>query len=73
MSADNFKINLNQNLWVLVVAFIALGASEYYRLCTLFWFGVVLSTISSISMIFTLVAYTFNYCKSKFSKEKSDN
>jgi len=44
MSADNFKINLNQNLWVLVVAFIALGASEYYRLCTLFWFGVVLSS-----------------------------
>jgi hypothetical protein len=32
---DDFKINLNQNLWGLVVALGFLGAAEFYDLGTL--------------------------------------
>lgn len=65
MSAENFKINLNQNLWGLFLALLTLGASEYYELCTLYWFGLILSCITSLSLLVTLVAYTINYWKNK--------
>jgi len=31
-SADDLKINLNQNLWGLLLSLGALGTSEYYKL-----------------------------------------
>jgi len=68
MNADNFKINLNQNLWGLLLALLALGTAEYFDLETLYWFGLVLSVLTSISFIFTLTAYTINYYKNKMKK-----
>ncbi len=68
MNADNFKINLNQNLWGLLLALLTLGTAEYFDLCTLYWFGLILSGLTSISFIFTLTAYTVNYCKNKLKK-----
>lgn len=65
MTADNFKINLNQNLWGLLLALVTLGASEYFNLCTLYWFGFILSILASISFLFSLIAYTINYWKGK--------
>jgi putative effector of murein hydrolase LrgA (UPF0299 family) len=66
MSAqDQFRINLNQNLWGLVAAFAALGAAEYFKLCALFWFAVVMSLVMSVSVAFTTFAYTANYWKNK--------
>lgn len=65
MKADNFKINLNQNIWILIVSLIALGISEYYNLCTLYYFGFFLSIIASVSVLITLFFYTFNYSKNK--------
>lgn len=65
MSADQFKINLNQNLWALVVSLLTLGAAEYYCLKTLFWFGVILSGLSTISLLVTLFSYTVNYVRNK--------
>lgn len=62
---EQFKINLNQNLWGLVVAFGALGASEQYRLCTLFWFAVAASMVMVLSVAVTTLAYTLNYWKQK--------
>ena len=59
---DQFKINLNQNLWGLVVAFGALGAAEHFKLCTLFWFSAVVSAIMVLSVAVTTLAYTKNYC-----------
>lgn len=64
---ERFKINLNQNLWGLVVGFAALGAAEKYRLCALFWPAVVLSAIMTLSVAVTTVAYTVNYCRKKFT------
>ena len=65
MSAENFKINLNQNLWGLILSLFTLGASEYYELCTLYWFGLVLSCFTSLSLVITLIAYTINYWNNK--------
>lgn len=53
MNTDNFKINLNQNLWGLLVALLALGISEYYDLNTLYVFGLILSIFVSISYLIT--------------------
>jgi hypothetical protein len=64
-ATEQFKINLNQNLWGLIVSFGALGAAEYYKLCTLFWFSVAVSAIMVISIAVTTFAYTINYWKNK--------
>lgn len=68
MNAENFKINLNQNLWGLLLALLTLGTAEYFKLCTLYWFGIILSSLTSISFIVTLTAYTLNYWKGKMKK-----
>lgn len=62
---DQFKINLNQNLWGLVIALLALGTAEYFGLCTLFWFAFVLSVIMALSVAVTTLAYTVNYWRQK--------
>jgi putative effector of murein hydrolase LrgA (UPF0299 family) len=49
----------------LVVALAALGVAEYYDLCTLFWFAVVLASIMTISIAATTFAYTRRYLDSK--------
>ena len=62
---DQFKINLNQNLWGLVVGLVSLGVAEYFGLCILFWFACIVSTITVVSVALTTYAYTVNYCKKK--------
>lgn len=66
--ADQFKINLNQNLWGLVVSFAALGVAEHFKLCTLFWFAAITSAIMLLSVAVTTVAYTVNYWKHKWDR-----
>lgn len=67
-SADRLKINLNQNVWGLVVALAALGVGEYFKLSVLFIFGVVIALIMVISVAFTTYAYTVNYWRNKFDR-----
>lgn len=62
---DAFKINLNQNLWGLIVAFGALGFAEHYRLDTLFWFAAAVSCVMTLSVVITAAVYTYDYCKGK--------
>lgn len=69
MKTDDFRINLNQNLWGLLLALITLGTAEYFNLCTLFWFGLTLSGLTSISFLITLTAYTINYWKNKMKSK----
>ena len=64
---DNFKINLNQNLWGLLISFGFLGAAEHYDLGVLFCFSVISSLVMVISIIFTTYAYTKNYVNKKNS------
>ena len=68
MDADNFKINLNQNLWGLLISLLTLGVAEYFDLSTLYGFGFILSILTSFSLSITLLAYTINYWKNKMKK-----
>lgn len=63
---EQFKINLNQNLWGLMVGLSGLGVAEHFGLCTLFWFAAVVSVIMVLSVAATTLAYTINYWKEKF-------
>lgn len=65
---DKFNINLNQNLWGLVVAYAALGVAEHWCLPWLFKLSRIAATIMTISVLFTVTAYTWNYCRAKFQK-----
>lgn len=62
---ENFKINLNQNLWGGVVGYLCLGISEHYNLNTLYWFSVILSFVMTASLVITTYKYTRAY-KNKF-------
>jgi hypothetical protein len=62
---DNFKISLNQNVWALVVSYAALGASEYWGLTLLRWFGFIASAGLTLSVLITFGFYTWNYCAEK--------
>lgn len=64
---DQFKINLNQNLWGLIVGLLALGVSEYFQLSTLYWFAIIVSVIMVLSIGVTTLAYTITYWKNKQS------
>ncbi len=67
---EQFKINLNQNLWGLLVGFGTLGVAEYFKLWTLFGFAVVISVIMVSSIAVTTFAYTVNYWKNKQGKNE---
>ncbi len=54
---DHIKVNLNQNLWDLVVGFGALGTSEHFNLETLYYFSCAVSVIMLTSIEFTTLAY----------------
>lgn len=62
---DKFNINLNQNLWGLVVSFVALGAAEHWCLKWLFRLSLVVSVAMSASALLTVTFYTWSYCRKK--------
>ncbi len=62
---EKLYIKLNQNLWGLVVAYVALGAAEYLHLKWLFCMSAVVSVGLSVSVLVTFGFYTYNYCKQK--------
>lgn len=70
MDSSDIKVNLNQNLWGLLVSLSTLGSAEFFGLCSLYWFGLILSILTSLSFLVTLIAYTRNYWK---NKTKSSN
>ena len=63
--AEQFKINLNQNLWALGISFGFLGVSEHYGLSTLFWLSLASSSIMLVSVAFTTFTYTRKYMEKK--------
>ena len=62
---DKFKINLNQNLWGLVVAYGALGAAEHWGLKRLGCLSFIVATGMTLSVLVTTLVYTVNYWKKK--------
>lgn len=65
--SDNFRINLNQNLWGLVVSFSFLGGAEHYNLFTLYWLSLIPATAMIISVCCTTFSYTNRYIKNRRS------
>ena len=68
---EHVKIELNQNLWVFISSSLFLGLSEYYNLCMIFWLSTVVVAISTISLIITVVYYTYHYCWKKLRQVQS--
>jgi hypothetical protein len=66
--SESLKVNLNQNLWGLVVGLGALGTGEHYHLCKLGWFGLFISALMSVSLVATTIAYTINYWRGRMTR-----
>ncbi len=64
-AAESFKIDLNQNLWGLVVAYAALGAAEHWELKRLGCLSLIMAIGMTLSVLVTTLFYTVNYCRSK--------
>lgn len=62
---DQLRVNLNQNLWGLIVTYAALGAAEHWGLRLLFWLSAIASVGMTASVLATVLAYTVNYWKGK--------
>ncbi len=62
---DKFKINLNQNLWGLVISYAAVGLSQRYGFHELWWLAFVMSCAMTLSVLICLPFYTINYCRKK--------
>jgi hypothetical protein len=60
-------INLNQNLWALLISLSSLGVAEYFQLQKLEQIAYILTIMTGLSCIFTLIAYTINYWKRKLN------
>jgi hypothetical protein len=52
------KININQNVIVLIVGLVGLTYSEQYDLPVLFWISVIISVIVTISVLVSMTWYT---------------
>jgi len=65
---DKFNVNLNQNLWGLSVAYAALGVAEHWCLPWLFKLSLIAAIVMTASVLVTVAAYTWNYCRAKFQK-----
>jgi hypothetical protein len=65
---DKFNINLNQNLWGLVVAYAALGIAEHLGLRRLGCLAFIASIGLTISILFTAAFYTWDYCQKRIGK-----
>jgi hypothetical protein len=66
---DTFKINLNQNLWAVIITLSALGVSEYFGLSHLFCISYILAIVSALSFIITIAFYTWKYCSNKLNRD----
>jgi glucan phosphoethanolaminetransferase (alkaline phosphatase superfamily) len=62
---DDLNINLNQNLWGLVVSLGSLGSAEYFKLDTLYWFSFAIAVVMTVSIAITTFAYTKAYWTKK--------
>lgn len=56
---------VNVNVGVFTISLIAIGVGEYYKLCSLWIFGIIAGLFSLISLGFCLFAYTRRYIKNK--------
>jgi len=62
---DKLNINLNQNLWGIVVSYAAVGLAERYGFHQLWWLAFIVACCMSASVVVSFAFYTYNYCRQK--------
>ena len=67
---DQLRVNLNQNLWALIVAYGALGAAEHWCLKYLLWPSLAASWILTGMVLVSFGFYTYHYCVRKCAKSR---
>lgn len=67
---DHFKINLNQNLWALLVSYGALGAADHWCLRHLLWPSLVAAWLLSLMVLISFGYYTTHYCVRKCAQAR---
>jgi len=66
---DKFNINVNQNLWGLVVAYVALATAEHWNLKCFFRLSLCVAVGMSVSVLITALFYTWNYCRKRAASQ----
>jgi hypothetical protein len=69
---DKLKINLNQNIWWLIISYSTVGFSQRYGFHELWWLAFVMSCFCSLSVLICLAFYTINYCRHKYGNANSE-
>ncbi len=66
------KHYINQNVLVWMISLIGMGISEYYfsELRFLFYLCTIMSILMSLSVLYTIFAYSCEYADKKYSKIK---
>lgn len=59
------KLGINQNVIIFIVSIFALGVSEYFNLKMTLGFSWVVCLMASVSLFFTISAYTYRQCVDK--------
>ena len=65
-------LDLNQNLWGLLVTYTALGAAEHWGMERLACLAFVMAIVLSLSVLVTTTLYTYQYCVHKWVKARSE-
>ncbi len=56
---------ISKGVLAYLISIAALGCAEYFKLEKLEWIALVMSIIASLSLVITLAAYSYDYCKNK--------
>lgn len=67
------NVSLNQNLIILIVCYMGVAYADMHNLCCLCHISWLLFIASVVSVLFSLVFYTIEYCNKKWNKVKSPN
>jgi len=70
MDVEFPKININQNVIVLIIGLVSLAIAEMYKLPFLFGLGLIISAVMAPLVIYSMICYTSNYAKKKKSGDK---
>ena len=62
---NKLNLKMNQNTLIFLISMIGIGVAEFYHLCTLYYFSLIVGVASTLSILITLRAYTQNYKNNK--------
>ncbi|MGD0976701.1 MAG: hypothetical protein ABR875_00165 [Minisyncoccia bacterium] len=73
--ANNYgvNINLNQNLWFLIIGFLGIFINKYLRInnCIIYFVSMILSFSALVSVLYCLFYYTIRYGQKKETERLS--